>query len=470
MLPAIETVSQNEILPTDVQELASELETYQAIYADCFCRREQREKSRLYLQGLLQQLPNKSIETMMLHNQGNDPNSIRAMQHFISQGAWRDEEVLARHAAEVDRDLGDEAGVLIVDGSDFPKQGEDSVGVKRQWCGELGKVANCQAGVYLGYASQHGYTLLDRRLYMPREWLEEAAYAQRRQQCGVPADLLFKKKQELAADMVLKMARLGSLRYRWLTCDEGFSRDTAFLDSVAPHVWYLAEVPENTAVWLKQPRTEVPAWAGHGRKPSRLQLAQGEPDSQSVLRVAQQTPAAQWQRYTIKEGAKGPLLADFVARRVINARDNLPGHEVWLLCRRDVLTDQYKFYLSNAPVAVPLVTFARVTGMRWPIETCFEEGKQELGLGDYQVRSWVGWHHHMTLCILAHFFLVRVQRRLKEKAPNLTLPQAILLLKSVLPQPKFDVNTTIEIVNYYQRRHEAAYQSHRKRHLALLEK
>jgi hypothetical protein len=126
------------------------LETYQAIYAVCFCRREQREKSSLYLQGLMQPLPNKSIETMMLHNQGDDPNSIRAMQHFISQGAWSDEAVLARHAAEVDKDLGDEAGVLIVDGSDFPKQGEESVGVKRQWCGELGKVANCQAGVYLG--------------------------------------------------------------------------------------------------------------------------------------------------------------------------------------------------------------------------------------------------------------------------------------------------------------------------------
>jgi SRSO17 transposase len=152
----IETVVPNELSTRDVQELASELETYQAIYSDYFNRREQREKCHIYLHGLLQELPNKSIETMMLHNNGDDPNGIRAMQHFISQGAWDDEAVLARHAREVDQDLGDAEGVLIVDGSDFPKQGEESVGVKRQWCGQLGKVANCQAGVFLGYASQHG--------------------------------------------------------------------------------------------------------------------------------------------------------------------------------------------------------------------------------------------------------------------------------------------------------------------------
>ena len=134
------------------------------------------------------------------------------------------------------------------------------------------------------------------------------------------------------------------------------------------------------------------------------------------------------------------------------------------------LSDEHKFYLSNAPPDTLLAAFVRVTGLRWPIESCFEEGKQELGLGDYQVRSWVGWHHHMTLCILAHFFLVRIQRRLQDKAPKLTLPQAILLLKAVLPQPQFDLETTVEIVNYYQRRHEAAYLSHRKRRLALLEK
>jgi SRSO17 transposase len=407
---------------------------------------------------------------MMLRNNGDDLNSIRAMQHFISQGAWADEAVLSRHAQEVDKDLGDTEGVLIIDGSDFPKQGTETVGVKRQWCGQLGKVANCQAGVFLGYASQHGYTLLDRRLYMPREWLEDGAYAERRHQCGVPEELTFQTKPELALAMVKEIATSGCLRYRWLTCDEFFGRDSDFLDSVGPHAWYLAEVPTNTSVWLQRPRTEVPPWSGHGRKPTRVQLAKGGPESQAVTVVAAQLPREAWQQYTIKEGSKGPIVAELAALRVINTRNKLPGHEVWLICRRDIISDERKFYLSNAPPDMPLAAFVRVTGLRWPIETCFEEGKQELGLGDYQVRSWVGWHHHMTLCILAHFFLVRIQRRLHDKVPKLTLPQAILLLKAVLPQPQFDLETTVEIVNYYQRRHEAAYLSHRKRRLALLEK
>lgn len=470
MTKQIETVSQNKLLTTDVQELAPELEAYQTIYADCFSRREQREKCHTYLHGLLQPLPNKSIETMMLHNEGDNPNSIRAMQHFISQGAWDDATVLARHAQEVDKDLGDEEGVLIVDGSDFPKQGDESVGVKRQQCGQLGKIANCQAGVFLGYASQHGYTLLNRRLYMPQEWIEDATYAERRRQCGVPEDLTFQTKQQLASDMVIETAQAGHLRYRWLTCDEAFGRDTHFLDEVAPWVWYLAEVPENTRVWLERPQTAVPAWSGQGRKPTRLRLVEGAPTSQPVVEIAAQLPADQWQRLGIKEGAKGPIIADFCALRVVNSRHNLPGQAVWLICRRQVDTDEFKFYLSNAPPETPLTKFAQISGMRWPIETCFEDGKQELGLGDYQVRSWLGWHHHMTLCILAHFFLVRIQHRLQDKAPTITLPQAILLLKSILPQPKFDIETTVEIVNYYQRRHEAAYLSHRKRRLARLEK
>ena len=153
MTTQIETVSQNKLLTADVQELAPELEAFQSIFADCFSRREQREKCHTYLHGLLQPLPNKSIETMLLHNEGDDPNSIRAMQHFISQGAWDDATVLARHAQEVDKDLGDEDGVLIVDGSDFPKQGNEPAGVKRQQCGQLGKIANCQAFRRAGHSN-----------------------------------------------------------------------------------------------------------------------------------------------------------------------------------------------------------------------------------------------------------------------------------------------------------------------------
>jgi SRSO17 transposase len=468
MVEIIETVVENQITIQDVEPLAAELEAYQAIYREYFGRVEQKRQAQAYLQGLMQPLPNKSIERIVLHNQGDDTNSIRAMQHFMSAGAWPDQPILNRHWQEVDQEIGTEDGVLITDGSGFPKQGQDSVGVKRQWCGQLGKVANCQVGVFVGYASGQGYTLLDRRLYLPEEWVRDEAYTEHREKCGVPEAIIFKTKPELALEMIRAVAESGQLRFQWLTCDEEFGRDPVFLDGISPYVWYLAEIPHNTSLWTQRPVTAIPEWSGKGRKPQHECLVAGEPAAQTVVAIASSVPAAQWSRHIIKEGSKGPLVADFAAIRVINVRNGLPGHQVWLILRRDIFSRELKCFLSNAPLETPLTAFVRISGMRWPIETCFEESKQELGLGDYQLRSWRGWHHHMTLAILAHFFLVRIQHRMQNNAPNLTLPQAILLLKAVLPQPKFDLETTILIVNYYQRRQTAAQRSHRKRRLARL--
>jgi len=417
----------------------------------------------------MQDGPNKSIETMLLHKEGNDANQIRAMQYFMSEGAWDDDAVLAQHAKEVNKDLGEADGVLIIDGSDFPKQGNESVGVKRQYCGELGKVANCQAGVFLAYASRQGYTLLDRRLYLPKEWLGDGAYAQRREACGVPEGLGFKSKNELALEMVKQLHESGSLSYQWLSCDEAFGRDGVFLDAVSEYTTYLAEVPYDTRVWLSRPEIELPEWTGKGRKPSRERLKAGSAKAQAVVDIARTLPETAWQRLSIKEGSKGPMLADFACLSVVTLRKGLPGPDQLLILKRNVFSGEIKYYLSNATKDTALEEFARVSAMRWPIESCFEEGKQELGMGDYQLRSWRGWHHHMTLVILAHFFLVRLKLRLQDKAPKLTLPQVVLLLKASLPQPDFSIEKSIGIVNYYQNRHEAAHQSHRKRRLAQLE-
>ena len=156
--------------------------------------------------------------------------------------------------------------------------------------------------------------------------------------------------------------------------------------------------------------------------------------------------------------------------RVIAVRDDLPGPQVWLIFRRACSTGELKVYLSNAPGETPLLTLVRLSGMRWPIETCFEDGKQLIGMGDYQVRSWIGWHHHMTMCILAHFFLVRLQLRLGDKAPALTLPQVKLLLTGVLPKREFDREWVLEVLGYRQRRNHAAYLSHRKHRLGMLDR
>ena len=321
---------------------------------------------------------------------------------------------------------------------------------------------------FLSYASEKGYTLLDRRLYLPLEWVKEESYAERRRQCGIPDDIEFQTKPQLAAEMIEAMHGTGTLRHRWLTCDAAFGRDTAFLDRVGKLLFYFAEVDVDTHIWPTRPATAIPKWSGRGRKPTRLRLLDGEPAAQTVTTLAESLDADAWTRHTIKEGTKGPLVADFACLRVVAVRGSLPGPDVWLLFRRNLDTGTIKFYLSNAPADTTLQTLVWLSGMRWPTESCFEESKQELGMGDYQVRSWKGWHHHMTLVILAHFFLVRTRLSLGDKAPALTLPQTVLLLRAVLPKPDLDEQLALDIVRYRQRNNHAAYLSHRKKRLQKL--
>jgi SRSO17 transposase len=296
----------------------------------------------------------------------------------------------------------------------MPKQGEHAVGVARQWCGHLGKVDNCQAGVCAAYASRKGYTLLDRRLYLPEDWFD-AAHRERWSKCGLPDATLFKTKQALALEMVQASVREGGPRFRWLTCDEAFGRDGAFLDGVAAlGRGYCAEVPHDTQVWLTRPDTAVPAWRGRGRRPRQARLVSGAPAPQRVDQLAMAVPLDAWHAYLIKEGSKGPLVAEFAFQRGVAVRAGLPGPAIWLVLRRGLGENpELKVYLSNAPAHTPVAALVRVAGMRWPIETAFEESKGGLGLDHYEVRSWLGWHHHMTLCLLAHHFLVRARQRVK---------------------------------------------------------
>jgi SRSO17 transposase len=215
--------------------------------------------------------------------------------------------------------------------------------------------------------------------------------------------------------MVEAICQAGTVRARWVVCDEAFGCDTRALDRLDTcGLWYLAEVPHDTRVWPQRPATAIPSWTGQGRPPTRRRVLAGEVAPVTVAQLAALLPAAHWTRQTIKEGSKGPLVADFGAVRMIAVREGLPGPEVWVVLRRNPLTGGLKTYLSNAPAETPLAELVRVSGMRWPIETCFEDGKQYLGMGAYEVRSWRGWQHHMTLVILAHFFLVRMCRRLKK--------------------------------------------------------
>lgn len=395
----------------DVTGLAEALVGYHEQFAACFRRTEQRHWARKYLEGQLSSIPRKSVEPMALAVEGGN---VQAMQQFISIGAWDDEAVLAQHQHLVGETLGDaEYGVLILDGCDFPKQGGESVGVARQYCGALGKRANCQASVLAAYASPAGYTLVDRRLYLPERWFTPA-YADRRRRCEVPAELTFQTKPALAGDLVQALLARGRLPVRWVTMDEGYGRDTVLLDRIdGAGRCYLAEVPHDTRVWATRPPAPTPSEPG-------ARLVDPPPFPERVDVLAAGFPADAWREACITEGSKGPILVQVAMCRVVARRAGLPGPDVWLVLRRGLEeTADLKTYLSNAPADTAQDILVWLLSRRWPIELAIRECKDELGMDHYEVRGWRGWHHHLTITLLAHHFLVWQRIQVGEKITGL---------------------------------------------------
>ena len=372
-------------------------------------------RAEAYLRGLLLDADdNKNAETIALNAYGGDASQVRMTQHFLGQSPWPYLPLRAELVRWVDEAFGDPEGILIVDESGVAKCGDKSVGVARQYCGATGKIDNCQIGVFLAYASRHGHTLLDTRLYLPEEeWAKDTA---RREASGVPAEVVFRTKPQLAAELVLGPGQ--AIRHSWITFDEGYGKDPGFLGRLEEAGERdLGEVPKSVRVWLQRPVVEEPGRGGSGRPRLKPRVRADQPAPQTVEQVAAALPPRAWQRLAFREGTTGTRQAEFARLRVIGERDDLPGPELWLVVERGLDQEaKIKYYLSNAAPKVPLLVLAQVGHTRWPVEDCFLQGKQEVGLDAYEVRSWLGWHHHMTLVMLALWFLKLETQRLGEKS------------------------------------------------------
>jgi SRSO17 transposase len=453
---------------SEVRAAAGELLDFHRRFAPLFGRKEAREQSLVYLKGLLLAEGRKSAEPMALvfgrpEEDGLSQNQVLALQRFLTYSPWQASAVQREIQAVFAKKLAPAAAhwpigtVGVIDESGFAKKGTASVGVERQYCGRLGKVDNCQVGVYLVGVTPAGTALLDQQLYLTKSWAQDK---KRREQGAVPKEIRFRTKPQLGIDLLRRTRAHGLVQFDWVIADEAYGDNGAFLDALeADQQLYLVEVPVTTTVWTVDPRSEVPAYGGHGRRPSRAKRDQ----VRSVKEVAARLPTEAWQALQLREGSLGPLVFEFARVRVWAVRHRQPGPAIWLLLRRSLgANPEVKYYVSNADNDMALEPMALVTGTRIRVEEFLQDSKSYLGMAQYEARAWPSWHHHMSLVGLAHLLVTSTRLRLKKKTPELSLDMALRLLKSALPRPWLNEEDTIALVEYHLKRNRVAKASHRK--------
>src|SRR5512135_1056177 len=414
-----------------------------------------------YLRGLLQAEP-KNMERMEEVVPGADH---QALQHMLSESAWEERAVLDPVAQEANRHLGGYSdSSLIIDESGCPKKGTQSVGVARQWCGQLGKVENGQVGVFAALGRGAEATLIDERLFLPEPW---TADPKRCQAAGIPAKhRAFNRKHDLALAMITH-ARQQQIGFAWVGFDGFYGSDPAFLRALDDQGdVFVGDVHKDQRIYLDDPQPSVPPSATpRGRPPTRRQA------QTPALRVdhwAQAQPAAAWQRVTVRNGTTGPLQVDILHRRVwLWDGEESQARQWHVIVRREVDTPtEIQYSLSNAAADTPAPRLAFLQGQRYGIERALQHGKQDVGLGDYQVRSWRGWHHHMAVVMLARLFTLEERLLHQQTDPLLSGTDIRALLNHFLPRRDTTLEEVLRQMEVRHRNRQAAIDSaHRRRPL-----
>jgi SRSO17 transposase len=362
-------------------QLRAALEAAAARLAPHFSNPAARVTAAVYLQGLLSQVERKN--SWQLAEAAGLANPY-GFQHLLGRAHWDAEAVRDEHRQDVLAGLGQEDAVAAIDETGFIKKGDKSAGVARQYCGASGKLDNCQVGVFLSWQTAKGHALLDRALYLPQEWTDDP---ERCRAAGIPEEVTFATKPELARRLVERALEAGA-RPAWVVADSVYGADSKlrfFLE--ARHQPYVMAVTSNQSVWV-------------------------ELTQHRVKTLAAQVPAQTWARIAVGRGAKGPRRFEWAAVPINHPYDPRRWQR-WVLLRRACDDpEDLAFYLAFGPAGTALEALARVAGRRWAIEEAFAQGKGEVGLDQYEVRSWVGWHRHMTLAMVALALLALTRARL----------------------------------------------------------
>jgi SRSO17 transposase len=395
-----------QVAPEIFEQVLPRLYTFMEPFVTIFQGQVADQHATTYVCGLLSNVERKNVESIAYRfGQSRLP-----LQAFIGWEAWDDEPLRSELRRQVKTHLGQGDGVLVFDPSGFAKSGRESVGVARQWCGRLGKVDNCQVAIYLGYVSRKGHTLVDQRLFLPKDWTKETA---RLDKAGVPkASRAYHTRHQLALELLATNG--AGLPHGWIAGDDEMGRPYWFrrrLQILGER--YLLAVPSNTA--MRDLETAPPAYRGRGHRPTR--------PWHTVAAWSQSLEDEAWQRIDVRDGSKGPLVVEAVKRRVVSrTHRRQQGDEETLVVIRSRDRDQHEvvqvdYYLSNAVPETPLGECARVAKAEHRIEACIQRSKSEAGLADYEVRNWTGWQHHQALAFLATWFLVRETDRGKKMDP-----------------------------------------------------
>ncbi len=389
-----------EVSPEVFEGASERLAAFARPFVARLSRREQRDHAGTYLAGLVSDLERKNTESIASrHDQER-----HGLQHFVGSSTWDHRPLLRELAGQVGHDLGAPDGVIVFDPSGFPKKGDASAGVQRQWLGRLGQVDNGQVGVFMAYASDREHAPVDVRLYLPKGWAKDR---RRRKRCGIPRAIRYRTRHELALEMLDETGPLPP--HGWVTGDDEMGRSSRFRAELRRRQErYLLAVPSNTTV--RDLEAEAPEWSGRGRPLKRA--------FERVRAWAGALPPGAWRRIEVGDGERGPQVVELVMTRVVARTDRgRIGPEELLVVIRDrdeagATTRDY--YLSNAsPETLPGM-LARVARAGHRVEECLQRGKSEAGLAGYQVRTYAGWYRHQALSLIAAWFLIQEARRGKK--------------------------------------------------------
>ena len=365
-------------------------------FARCFNRQTQRDAASQYLDGLFNDSERKSMQAM--HGRLSDPGSYEALQHFITDSPWAAEPMWTQLRALVPV----RRGVLALDDTSFPKQGTHSVGVKRQYCGALGKIANCQVAVSTVLLDDQLAWPLTFELYLPQEWDTNAA---RRAKAGIPDQIRFREKWRIALAHIRRVLK-ADFQLTAVLADADYGSNAAFRRGLERlGLRYGLAIRGALTMWTPQATRARPAAA-----------------------IAADLPDRAWRRIAWGTGTKGDLAARFAAIRVRPAKSR---GERWLLCERALATDERKYYLLNLDATATLRALVTLVRSRWPIEQQYRELKDELGIDHFEGRSYRGWAHHTVLTAIAFTFL-QVERRRSADEPRPTLPTIRLWVREIM--------------------------------------